>query len=52
MDDPMKETTLSTRRVFEGRALTVEVLDIAMPVGAPISKGRGAYALGMCRRLY
>lgn len=33
MDDPMKETTLSTRRVFEGRALTVEVLDIAMPDG-------------------
>lgn len=33
MSDPMEERTLATRRVFEGRALTVDVLDIAMPDG-------------------
>lgn len=33
MGDPMEEKTLATRRVFEGRALTVDVLDIAMPDG-------------------
>ncbi len=33
MEASMEEKTLATRRVFEGRALTVEVLDIAMPDG-------------------
>lgn len=33
MDDPMEEKTLASRRIFEGRALTVDVLDIAMPDG-------------------
>ncbi|MEG1788607.1 MAG: NUDIX hydrolase [Kiritimatiellia bacterium] len=29
----MTEKTLSTRRIFEGRALTVDILDITMPDG-------------------
>lgn len=33
MEASMEEKTLATRRVFEGRALSVEVLDIAMPDG-------------------
>lgn len=32
-EDPMHEKTLATRRIFEGRALTVDVLDIEMPDG-------------------
>ncbi len=31
--DPMREATLATRRIFEGRALTIDVLDIQMPDG-------------------
>lgn len=31
--DPMTERTLASKRIFEGRALTVDVLDIEMPDG-------------------
>lgn len=33
MADPMEEKTLASKRIFEGRALTIDVLDIAMPDG-------------------
>ncbi len=33
MHDPMEEKTLATRRIFEGRALTIDILDIQMPDG-------------------
>ena len=33
MNDPMEEKTLGTRRIFEGRALTIDILDIQMPDG-------------------
>ncbi len=33
MHDSMAEKTLATRRIFEGRALTIDVLDIEMPDG-------------------
>lgn len=33
MIDPMEEKTLNTRRIFEGRALTIDVLDIELPTG-------------------
>lgn len=32
-DDPMREATLGSRRIFEGRALTIDILDIRMPDG-------------------
>ncbi len=31
--DPMHEKTLASRRIFEGRALTIDILDIEMPDG-------------------
>ncbi len=31
--DPMAEKTLATRRIFEGRALTIDILDIELPTG-------------------
>jgi ADP-ribose pyrophosphatase len=33
MQDPMTEKTLATRRIFEGRALTIDILDIELPTG-------------------
>lgn len=33
MEDSMTEKTLGSRRIFEGRALTVDILDIEMPDG-------------------
>lgn len=33
MNDPMAEKTLASRRIFEGRALTIDILDIELPTG-------------------
>ncbi|MBQ9694357.1 MAG: NUDIX hydrolase [Kiritimatiellae bacterium] len=33
MNDPMAEKTLGTRRIFEGRALTIDIVDIELPTG-------------------
>ena len=47
--DPMTEKTLATRRIFEGRALTIDILDIEMPDGRKttreILRHRGAVCI-------
>lgn len=52
MDDSMVEKTLGSRRIFEGRALTVDVLDIQMPDGRKttreVLRHRGAVCI-LCR---
>ncbi len=53
MTDPMREETLSSRRIFEGRALTVDILDIRMPDGREttreVLRHRGAVCI-LCER--
>ncbi len=53
MTDPMKEETLATRRIFEGRALTIDVIDIQMPDGRKsireVLRHRGAVCI-LCER--
>ncbi len=53
MDESMFEPTLATHRIFEGRALTIDVLDIAMPDGRKttreVLRHRGAVCI-LCER--
>ncbi len=53
MTDPMREETLATRRIFEGRALTIDILDIRMPDGREstreVLRHRGAVCI-LCER--
>ena len=49
MQDPMTEKTLATRRAFEGRAITVDILDIELPTGRQsireVMRHRGAVCI-------
>ncbi len=51
--DEMQELTLGTRRIFEGRALTIDILDIEMPNGRKstreVLRHRGAVCI-LCER--
>ncbi len=53
MDESMVETTLATRRIFEGRALTIDILDIELPTGRTstreVLRHRGAVCI-LCER--
>lgn len=53
MAETMEEKTLASRRIFEGRALTVDVLDIEMPDGRKstreVLRHRGAVCI-LCER--
>lgn len=47
--DPMTEKTLASRRIFEGRALTIDILDIELPTGRTstreVMRHRGAVCI-------
>lgn len=49
MDDSMVEKTLASRRVFEGRAVTIDILDIELPTGRTstreVMRHRGAVCI-------